>query len=71
MTARSPLAYRLADLAFDMDLSFPETVALPTVVEVLQKRLAWTAMGVVIELEQNMGLRDYTKTLCTKGAEAL
>jgi len=40
MTARSPLADRLADLAFDMGLTFPETVALPTVVEVLQKRLA-------------------------------
>ena len=71
MTARSPLADRLADLSITMGLSLPETVALPTVVEVLQKRLSFTAMGVVVELENNAGLRDYAKGLCATGAEAL
>lgn len=71
MTTDSALTARLATLAETMGLSLPETVALPTVVEVIARRAMMSHTGAVVELERNEALRDYAKTLCAEGAKAL
>ena len=61
----------LVELAIIMKLSVAETVALPTVVEVAARKSRYTKGEMVSELFVNEPLRDYLKTICAVGAEAL
>lgn len=65
------LTDRLVDLSETMGLTFPETVALPTVVQVFARRVNLSDAAMVVELERNAELRAYAKTMCAEGAKAL
>ena len=65
------LTARLVDLAAQMELTYNETVSLPTAVTAIAKRVGWTDIAIVVEMEGNAELRRMAKKACIVGAAAL